>query len=363
MTTRSRTSVIRILAAAAMCAAVAVGASGCSATAGSADAAPAGAPATQLRLGYFDNVTHAPALIGVHEGIFAKDLGKTVLRTEQFNAGPAAVEALSAGAIDAAFIGPSPAINSFVASGGRSLRVISGATNGGAALVVRAGIHTVDQLKGTTLATPQLGNTQDVALRTFLTKNGLKSSITGGGDVTITPTDNAQTLQLFKQGKLDGAWLPEPWVSRLVIEGGAHVLVDEKTQWKNGAFPTTVLVVSTDFLRKHPATVARLVTGERDAVAWLKGHGSADAVAAINAQLTADSGKALPAAVVARALDEVTFSVDPLASTFPIQLTHAVDAQLSKNASLRGLFDLRQLNADLADGGAAKISVDGLGEG
>jgi ABC transporter, substrate-binding protein, aliphatic sulfonates family len=351
--------VIRILAVAAMCAGLAGTVAGCSS---SADAAAAGKPATQLRLGYFDNVTHAPALIGVHEGIFAKDLGKTALKTEQFNAGPAEIEALSAGAIDAAFVGPSPAINSFAASGGQSLRVIAGATNGGAALVVRNGIQSVSDLKGKTLATPQLGNTQDVALRTYLAKNGLKAPITGGGDVTITPTDNAQTLQLFKQGKLDGAWLPEPWVSRLVIEGGAHVLVDEKTQWKNGAFPTTVLVVSTDFLKKHPATVARLVNGERDAVAWLKSQATPAAVAAINAQLKADSGKALSDAVVARALGEVSFSVDPLASTFPIQLRHAVDAGLSKNAKLTGLFDLRQLNADLADSGTAKISVAGLGE-
>ncbi|WP_460535742.1 ABC transporter substrate-binding protein [Humibacter ginsengiterrae] len=358
MALRTSKPILRLLSVLAMCAGVAIMASGCSSPA--ADAA-ATTSARQLRLGYFDNVTHAPALIGVQEGIFSKSLGSVALKTERFNAGPATIEALSAGAIDAAFLGPSPAINSFTASGGASLRVVAGATNGGAALVVRKGIDNVSQLKGTTLATPQLGNTQDVALRTYLAKNGLKTSVSGGGDVTITPTDNAQTLQLFKQGKVDGAWLPEPWASRLVLDAGAHVLVDEHTQWKGGAFPTTVLVVRTDFLQQHPQTVAALIAGERDAISWLNHHDSAESVKAINARLTADGGSAIPDAVVARALKNVSFSVDPLASTFPLQLKHAVDAGLAKNAKLNGLFDLRIVNTALKKSGAAPVSAAGLG--
>ena len=359
MAPRTRKPILRLLSVLAMCAGLATVATGCSSPA--ADAAATPSAAKQLRLGYFDNVTHAPALIGVQEGLFRKSLGSVSLKTEQFNAGPAAIEALSAGAIDAAFLGPSPAINSFTASGGASLRVVAGATNGGAALVVRKGIDTVSQLKGTTLATPQLGNTQDVALRTYLAKNGLKTSVSGGGDVTITPTDNAQTLQLFTQGKVDGAWLPEPWASRLVLDAGAHVLVDERTQWKGGAFPTTVLVVRTDFLQQHPQTVADLIAGERSAISWLNDHPSAESVKEINARLTADGGSALPDAVVARSLKNVSFSVDPLASTFPVQLKHAVAAGLAKNATLNGLFDLRQLNAALKKSGAKPISAAGLG--
>ncbi|GAB3802819.1 ABC transporter substrate-binding protein [Humibacter antri] len=360
MAPRTRKPILRLLSVLAMCGCLVAVASGCSSPA--ADAAATPSAAKQLRLGYFDNVTHAPALIGMQEGLFRKSLGSVSLKAEQFNAGPAAIEALSAGAIDAAFLGPSPAINSFTASGGTSLRVVAGATNGGAALVVRRGIDTVSQLKGTTLTTPQLGNTQDVALRTYLTKNGLKTSISGGGDVTITPTDNAQTLQLFTQGKVDGAWLPEPWASRLVLDAGAHVLVDERTQWKGGAFPTTVLVVRADFLHQHPQTVARLIAGERGAIAWLHDHDSAAAVKAINARLTVDGASALPDAVVARALKNVSFSVDPLASTFPVQLRHAVDAGIAKDAELNGLFDLRTLNSALEKSRATPVSTAGLGE-
>ncbi|TAM66907.1 MAG: ABC transporter substrate-binding protein [Microbacteriaceae bacterium] len=349
---------IRTTTVALMCLGLVATVSACSS---SADAALAGSPATALRLGYFDNVTHAPTLIGIHEGLFAKELGKTELTAQVFGAGPAAIEALSAGAIDAAFLGPSPAINSYLKSGGQSLRVVAGATNGGAALVVRDGITTAADLKGKTLATPQLGNTQDVALRTWLSINGLKTSVTGGGDVTITPTDNAQVLQLFKAGKLDGAWLPEPWVSRLVLEAGAHVLVDEASQWKNGAFPTTVLVVNTAFLEQHPQTVAALIAGDKASVDWLNAHKGTASVTAINAQLTKDSGKPLAVDVVQRALTKVTFSVDPLAATFPVQLDHAVAAGLATKATLSGIFDLGALNAQLKKAGAQPVSTDGLG--
>ncbi|HEY5222801.1 MAG TPA: ABC transporter substrate-binding protein [Microbacteriaceae bacterium] len=349
---------IRTTAVALMCLGLVTAVSACSS---SAAAAPAGSPAATLQLGYFDNVTHAPALIGIREGLIAKDLGTTRLTTQIFNAGPATIEALSAGAIDAAFLGPSPAINSYLKSGGQSLRVVAGATNGGAALVVRAGITDAAELKGKTLATPQLGNTQDVALRTWLSKNGLKTSVTGGGDVTITPTANAQVLQLFKAGKLDGAWLPEPWVSRLVLEAGAHVLVDEASQWKNGAFPTTVLVVNANFLTRHPQTVAALIAGDKASVDWLNAHKGAASVTAINAQLTKDTGKPLAADVVQRALTKVTFSVDPLAATFPVQLDHAVAAGLATKGKLSGIFNLTALNAQLKKAGAPRASSDGLG--
>ncbi|HEX6014842.1 MAG TPA: ABC transporter substrate-binding protein, partial [Geminicoccaceae bacterium] len=216
------------------------------------DPAPAaeggGAVADELRLGYFANLTHAPALIGVQEGLFAEELGDTTLTTQVFNAGPDVVEAIFAGALDASYIGPSPTINAYGQSEGDAVRIIAGAASGGAQLVVREGIESPDDLKGTTLATPQLGNTQDVALRTWLTEEGLENSIEGGGDVTIAPTPNADTLNLFKAGEIDGAWLPEPWASRLVIEAGASVLVDERDLWPDGEFVTTHLIVRTEFL-------------------------------------------------------------------------------------------------------------------
>ncbi|MEP6481135.1 MAG: ABC transporter substrate-binding protein [Rhodoglobus sp.] len=332
--------------------------SGCSST---GDAGAAASPAKELRLGYFANLTHAPALIGLDKGLFADALGDTRITTQLFSAGPAAIEALSAGALDAAFIGPSPAINSYIKSKGQSLVVVAGAATGGAALVVRNGITTAADLKGTTLASPQLGNTQDVALRSWLADKGYKTSTTGGGDVTITPTENADTLKLFAAGKLDGAWLPEPWVSRLVVEGGAHVLVDEASLWPDGAFPTTVLVVNKSFLAAHPQAVSELVTGEVAAVTWLNDNPS-DAAAAINDKLTADTGKGLDPKVIERALGTIAFSPDPQAQTFPTLIAHAVSAGTGTDGDISGLFDLSLLNAVLKAKGATTVSAHGLGK-
>ncbi|RLK46556.1 ABC transporter substrate-binding protein [Microbacterium telephonicum] len=357
MNTRSLT--ISALAVAAMML------TGCASAAASDEATPAaldgGSPAEELRLGYFANVTHAPALVGLSEGLFADALGETELTTQIFNAGPAAIEALSAGAIDATFIGPNPSINTFIQSGGESARIVAGATTGGAALVVRDGIDSPDDLKGTTLATPQLGNTQDVALRSWLGDEGFQTSTTGGGDVTITPTENAQTLTLFQSGDIDGAWLPEPWVSRLVVDAGAHVLVDEADLWDGGAFPTTVLLVRADFLEEHPQTVDALLQGELAAIDWLNGNAD-QAADVINAKLTEDTGKPLDDAVIDRALENVTFSADPHAETFTTLVENGLAAGTQKKGSIEGLFDLRLLNGLLSDAGDDTVSAGDLGE-
>lgn len=315
----------------------------------------------QVRLGYFANVTHAPALVGVSEGLFEEALGDIDLETTVFNAGPAAVEALSAGAIDVAYIGPNPSINTFIQSGGQSARVIAGATSGGAALVVRDGIDTPADLEGANIATPQLGNTQDVALRNWLSEEGFETSISGGGDVTVTPTENAQTLALFQKGELDGAWLPEPWVSRLVLEAGAHVLVDEAELWPNGEFPTTVVLVSAEFAEQHPDAVEDLLDGHIAAITWLDEHAS-EAPTVINDALEDATGKRLDDAVLARALENVTFTVDPHAETFQALVEHGLAAGTQKDGSIDGLFDLRTLNALLEADGADPVSAGGLGE-
>jgi NitT/TauT family transport system substrate-binding protein len=342
--------------------------SGCAATpatgAGTQPEAPAaeatGTPAEELRLGYFANVTHAPALVGLEEGLIEDALGDTELSTQIFNAGPAAIEALSAGAIDATYIGPNPAINTFVASAGQSARIVAGAASGGAALVVQPGVESADDLAGTNLATPQLGNTQDVALRTWLADEGYATSTTGGGDVTISPTENAQTLTLFQAGDLDGAWLPEPWVSRLIVDAGAEVLVDEADLWEDGEFPTTVLLVRADFLAEHPETVRALVAGHAASVAWLDENSDA-AADVINARLTADAGKGLSDPVIDRALEHVEFTVDPHADTFEQLLQDGVDAGTSKTGDIDGLFDLSALNAVLDESGEEPVSAAGLG--
>lgn len=333
--------------------------SGCAAA--SADPGQTGEPVSELRLGYFANVTHAPALVGLEEGLFEDALGDVDVTTQVFNAGPAAIEALSAGAIDATYIGPNPSINTFIQSGGESARIVAGAATGGAALVVREGIDDAADLEGTTLATPQLGNTQDVALRTWLADEGYETDTSGGGDVQITPTENAQTLTLFQEGELDGAWLPEPWVSRLIVDAGAHVLVDEADLWEDGEFPTTVLLVRKEFLDQHPEVVADLLEGHAAAVQWIADN-PADAPAVINGAIEAETGKPLADEVITRALDHVTFSVDPHADTFEALVEDGVAAGTQKEGSIEGLFDLRLLNELLESDGADTVSAAGLGE-
>ena len=329
-------------------------------------ATPAPTPAAELKLGYFGNLTHAPALVGVKQGILARNLGNTKLSTETFNAGPAAIEALNAGAIDAAYIGPNPAINSFVKSQGESVSVIAGAAAGGAQLVVRPEITSGAELKGKTLASPQLGGTQDVALRAWLGSQGYKTNVDGSGDVAINPTENAQTLKLFQDGKVDGAWLPEPWASRLVLQAGAKVLVDEKDLWdgslsgKAGEFPTTILIVNRKFAAAHPDTVKALLRGHVESVAWLNDAPAAEKTSVINDALQESAGAALPADVLDRALQSVVFTVDPLAGTYPKLLEDGVKAGTTKQADITGLFDLRALNE--VTGTAERVSAAGLGQ-
>ena len=321
-------------------------------------AAPAGNPAAELKLGYFGNVTHAPALVGISQGYIADELGGTRLSTQVFNAGPAAIEALNAGAIDATYIGPNPAINSFVKSGGESVNIIAGAAAGGAQLVVRPEITSAADLKGKILSSPQLGGTQDVALRAWLGDQGFKTNTDGSGDVNINPTENAQSLKLFTDGKLDGAWLPEPWASRLVLEAGAKVLVDEKDLWENGDFTTTILIVNKKFAAEHPETVKALLKGHVESVNWLNSASASEKATTINAVLKDTAGKPLPANVIERALQNIKFTTDPLAGTYNKLLEDGVKAGTTKQADINGIFDLRTLNE--VEG--KKTSAAGLGQ-
>ncbi len=234
-----------------------------SATPSSSTGSTSNAPVT-LRLGYLTNLTHASALVGVQDGYFKQSLPNNVtLQTSTYNAGPAAVTALLAGSLDAAYLGPNSAITAY-SQGKGAIRIISGATSGGAALVVNPSITSPSQLSGKTLATPQLGNTQDVALRTWLKKQGLTfpGPNGGSGEVTILPEDNATTLTSFEAGSIAGAWVPEPWSTRMVAEGHGKVLVNEKTLWPGGLFSTTLLVVNKDFLAANPTVVSDLLKGQ-----------------------------------------------------------------------------------------------------
>jgi NitT/TauT family transport system substrate-binding protein len=326
-----------------------------------ADSAGSGGIAGELRLGYFANVTHASALIGVQEGYLADELGDTTLTTQVFNAGPDEVEALFAGALDAAYIGPSPTINAYGQSDGDAIRIIAGAASGGAQLVVREGIDSPENLQGATLASPQLGNTQDVALRTWLTEQGLENSVDGGGAVTIAPTANSDVLNLFQAGELDGAWVPEPYASRLVLEAGGHVLVNERDLWPGGEFVTTHLIVRTEFLEQYPETVAALLRGHVAAVEFAASNAEG-AQAAVNAGLEAAGGSALGADVLDRAWDELAVTYDPIASALKQSAQNGVAAGTTEDeVDLAGIYDLRPLNAVLRDRGLDPVSTGGLG--
>lgn len=310
--------------------------------------------ATTVRLGYFPNVTHATAIVGIERGIFDKALDADYLDPKPFNAGPAAVEALFSGAIDAAYVGPNPAINAYVRSNGEAVRIISGATSGGAFLVVKPELATASALKGKKLATPQLGGTQDVALRYWLREQGLETDARGGGDVSILPQENAQTLETFRTGQIQGAWVPEPWATRLVQEGGGKVLVDERELWPAGRFVTTHLLVRTQFLEDHPDAVRRLLGGQVEANRFVN-ENAAEAQELTNEGIEAITSKPLEDDVIREAWKNLEFTNDPIASSLAVCASHAEKVGLLESVDLEGIYDFRLLNEVLADAGEEKV--------
>jgi NitT/TauT family transport system substrate-binding protein len=316
---------------------------------------PDSGPVT-LHLGFFANVTHAEPLVGLNNGIFADELGPNVtIDQKTFNAGPDEITALFAGDLDAAYIGPNPAVNGYIQSHGEDVRIVSGAASGGALFVVKPEIKSANDLHGKRIASPQLGNTQDVALRTWLKANNVPAQ-ENGGDVTVVPTANADALTAFKAGNLDGAWAPEPWATRLIQEGGGHVLVDEKTLWPNGKFATTVLIVRKDFLDEHPDVVQRLVSANVKTVQWIKAH-SSEAQTLVNQQIGTITSKPLADAVIADAWKNLEFTFDPVADSVRKSAANAHDlGLLQDNPDLANLFDLDILNRVLAKQGLPAVT-------
>jgi sulfonate transport system substrate-binding protein len=299
-----------------------------------ADTSPEGV--LTLRLGYFPNLTHAPALVGVGEGTFQKALGdKIKLDTKVFNAGPEISEAIRAGAIDIAYVGPSPAINLFVKTEGKGVRIISGASTGGASLVTVAGstVKAIKDLGGKKVAVPQLGNTQDISLRLFLAKDGLQPK-DHGGTVEVIPAKNADILSLFKTKVIDAAWVPEPWATRLVHEAGATRLIDERTLWPDGKFTTAVVITSYDFLQKHPDAVAAFQKANADVVTWMGANQKAAADAA-NKQLEKLTGKPLKPEVLDESWKELSFTTDPDLKSIEAQEKAAQDCGYMKATTLK----------------------------
>ncbi len=348
---------MRRVTAAAMVGAALLLAAGCSSSSSSSSGSASttgnsgstDAPAVTVRLGFLTNITHASALVGLKEGFFSSALGSAgTLKATAFSTGTQETVALLAGQLDAAYVGPNPAINAWQKSGGTAIKIISGAATGGASVVAAKGITSPAQLKGKTLATPSLGNTQDVALRYWLKQNGITTTSTGGGDAYIKPTTpNSAAVLEFKSGQIAGGSEPAPYDIEMVSDGGT-VLVSEPGV-------TTLLVVTQSFLSAHPAIVADLIKAQVQANNFIKSNPAA-AEADANAELAAYTGKPLKASLVAASFKEITFTNDPDASSLTTDASQAVSLGLLKPVNLSGIFDLGPLNQALTAAGQPQVS-------
>lgn len=313
---------------------------------------------TVVRVGAFPNITHAQAMVGKANGWFEKAMGPDVkIQWTSFNAGPSAIEALYSGAIDMAYIGPSPTVNGYVHSNGEALRVIAGAASGGVALVVRndSGIDKPEDFHGKRVASPQLGNTQDVSLRAWLKAHGLKTT-DKGGDVQVVPLANPDQLTLFLKKQLDAAWAPEPWATRLIHEGNGRLFLDERELWPHKQFVTTNLIVSNKFLHDHPDVAKNWIRAHVELTDWINGH-LLESKQLINRQIQKETGKALSPAVLDEAFGRLEVTYDPLKSSLLTSAQSAFDAGfLGKQIpDLSGIYDLSFLNQVLVEKGRKAI--------
>jgi NitT/TauT family transport system substrate-binding protein len=311
-----------------------------------------------IRVGTFPNITHPQAMVAKANGWFEKAMGPQIkIEWKSFNAGPIAIEALFSGAIDMAYVGPNPTINGYVHSDGEALRVVAGATSGAAALIVRrdARIEKPEDFHGKRIASPQLGNTQDVALRAWLKAHGMKT-IDKGGDVQVIPLANPDQLNLFLKKQLDAAWAPEPWATRLIREGNGRLFLDERTLWPSGQFVTTNLVVSIKFLHGHPDLVKNWLRTHVELTDWINGH-PAEARKILNNQIQKETGKALPQEVIDEAFSRLQVTYDPFRLALLNAAKSAFEAGFlgSRMPDLSGLHELTLLNQVLAEKGKKAV--------
>lgn len=302
---------------------------------------PASGAHAPLRLGFFPNITHAQALVGNAEDTFSSQPGVGRLEVKQFNAGPAAMEALVAGSLDVSYVGSGPAINTFLKAG-RELRIIAGAVNGGAVLVVKSA-KSAAELKGKKLASPQLGNTQDISLRYWLKQQGLATNLQGTGDVQIVPLSNPDILGQFLNGGIEGAWVPEPWGARMVAEGGGHILVDERDLWPDKRFPTTVIVTTRKVLETQRPRIAALLRAHVQLTERWKDD-PASFSTAVNAAFGRLTHKPMPGPIVKDAFSRLEPSLDPVPSALATAAQHAKELGFTTDADITGLVDLSVLN-------------------
>jgi len=301
----------------------------------------AGSPDAPLRLGFFPNITHAQALVGNAEGAFGSQPGLGRLEVKQFNAGPAAMEALVAGSLDVSYVGSGPAINTFLKAG-RELRIISGAVNGGAVLVVK-NVKSAGELKGKKLASPQLGNTQDISLRYWLKQKGLVTNLQGTGDVQIIPLSNPDILAQYINGGIEGAWVPEPWGARMVAEGGGHILVDERDLWPERRFPSTVIVTTRKVLETQRPRVAALLRAHVQLTERWK-QDPVSFATTVNAAFGRLTSKPMPGPIIQESFTRLEPSLDPVPSALATAAQHAKELGFTTDADINGLVDLSVLN-------------------
>ena len=323
-----------------------------------------------LRIGYFPNLNHAQEVIGLQQdGDFQKVLNANYSDTNKgvriepyvFNAGPSAIEALFGGQIDIAYVGPNPAINGYLASDGQGIRIISGAASGGASFVVRndSGINSVDDLGGKKFASPQLSNTQDVALRKYLSDNGFET-IQHGGNVTIVTVTPSDILTLMLKKDIDGAWVPEPWATRLVKEANGKIFVDERELWPpDGKFVTANIIARTDYLNENPDIIERLLQAHIDKTIWINENKEQQAITAFNGALRKITGKTIPDDEIRDALTRLEFTYDPIKESLLRMADNAYELGYLGNGrselDLSNIFDLTILNDILDERGDRRI--------
>jgi NitT/TauT family transport system substrate-binding protein len=344
-------SVLRLVMLALL---LSVGISACALQPLGKQAATSASEELHVRLGYFPNLTHLVGLIGVEQGRFQEALGPSVhLSVTSFHAGPSALESLFEDEIDILYSGPNPAIVGYTKSHGEALRIIAGATSAGSLFVVRpnAKITSAADLAGKKLATPQLGNTQDIALRSYLREHGL-DSVENGGTVTIVPSQNADIFEAFQQGKIDGAWLPEPWGSQLIEEGHGTLFLDEKSMWPNRSFVTSHVVVRSAFLDQHPDLVKAFLKGHVDTISYIQVNPE-ESKQIVNSEIERITGRAIPEAVLEQAYRNLETSYDPIASSLFQSAEDAFTLGFlgQHPPDLRGIYDLDLLNEVLIEEG------------
>jgi NitT/TauT family transport system substrate-binding protein len=320
-----------------------------------------------LRIGYFPNINHAQPVIGLGNGDFQKILGKNVnVQTTVFNAGPSAIEALLAKKIDVTYVGPNPVVNGYVVSEGKDLKIIAGASSGGAAFVVRndSGIASTKDFAGKKFASPQLGNTQDIALRSYLIKNGFKT-IDEGGNIAVVAVANPDILILFLKKQLDGAWVPEPWAARLVKEANGRIFLDERSLWPDGKFVTANIAASTDYLKNNPDVIRKLLAAHVNETVWINNHKD-EAIKAFNVQLKKLTGKGIPEDELRQAISRIDFTYDPLKLSLFQSANNAYDlgflAKGKPHPDLSGIFDLTILDQVLKESGLKPVETAAKGQ-